>query len=118
MAGKGPRPWKLSEEESFASFTSRQHNFLYHLGRDESFKPYVTPGPDGNYPTWNKYYAANQTRSFLDTEHRLMAAQKAAQLAEMLGYIIQWVPHYLANDIIKSSTSISTIWQFIRKYYG
>ena len=36
----------------------------------------------------------------------------------MLGLITQWVPNYLANDIIKQSTSIDSICQFIRKYYG
>ena len=36
----------------------------------------------------------------------------------MLGLITQWVPHYLATDIVSNSTSMDSIWQAIRKYYG
>ena len=36
----------------------------------------------------------------------------------MLGYISQFVPHYLATDIVNNSTSLDSIWDTIRQYYG
>lgn len=42
-------------------------------------------------------------------ENALTAAQKLATLTHMLGLITQWVPHYLATDIMQNSTSIDSI---------
>ena len=116
---KAPKPWKLTEDESFSSFTSWQNNILYVLNQDDSFKRYLTPTSK-----WNKLTSADPHRGFADdgedirTAKRLTAQQKAANLNQMLGLISQWVPHYLSNDIVKNSTDMPSIWQFIRKYYG
>lgn len=118
MASKAPKQWKLTEDETFSSFTSWQHNLLYTLSQDPLFKPFLEPEA-----TWAKLTAGNPTRDLVaDTEGpviaRLTAAQKAANLTQMLGLISQWVPHYLASDITKSTTSMEGIWHSIRKYYG
>ena len=105
-SAKAPKPWKLTEEESFASYTSWQHNLIYTLSRDDDCKPFLKAGT-----TWNRLTSADPKRGIAD-------AAKAANLQQMLGLITQWVPHYLATDITNNSTSMDSIWQFIRKYYG
>lgn len=112
---KAPKQWKLTEDESFSSFTSWQHNLLYTLARDKEFAPFLKAGV-----TWDKYSANNPTRGFTDDTggSETTAVQKAANLAQMLGLVSQWVPHYLATDITKNCVSMDSIWQCIRKYYG
>ena len=115
MAVIGPKPWKLTEDESFASFTSWKHNLIYTLNRDDECKPFMQPGV-----TWQKLTSADPHRGLKDdTDTKgLKIDKKVANLQQMLGLITQWVPHYLATDITNNSTSIDSIWQFIRKYYG
>jgi hypothetical protein len=36
----------------------------------------------------------------------------------MLGFIAQYIPHFLTNDIVKRCTSLDGVWQKVRKYYG
>lgn len=112
---KAPKQWKLTEEESFSSFTSWQHNLIYTLARDKEFAPFLKQDV-----VWQKYSANNPTRGFSDDTEgaKTTGIQKAANLSQMLGLISQWVPHYLATDITKNCTSMDSIWQSIRKYYG
>ena len=114
MTAKAPKPWKLTEEESFSSFTSWKNNLLYTLNQDENFRPFLVPDS-----TWQKRTAANPNRGLTDdptdTPKRLTADQKVRNLTQMLGLISQWVPHYLAGDITNNSTNLESIWQFIRK---
>ena len=44
--------------------------------------------------------------------------EKLFNLTSMLGYISQFVPHYLSSDIVNNSTSINDIWAIICKYDG
>lgn len=111
---KAPKQWKLTEDESFSSFTSWQHNLIYTLARDKEFAPFLKAEI-----TWDKYAGNNLTRGFTDdADGGTTAVQKAANLTQMLGLISQWVPHYLATDITKNCTSMESIWQCVRKYYG
>ena len=103
MAAKAPKPWKLTEEESFASFTSWKHNLIYTLSRDDSCSPFLQQNVE-----WQKLTSGNPHRGFTDDadkDHGLTKLQKVAKLQQMLGLITQWVPHYLANDITNNSTS-------------
>ena len=115
MASKAPKPWKLTEEESLASFKSWQHNIVFNLSREDDFKPFLEPNV-----TWLKASESAPLRGFInDTEEGgKTAQQKVNSLQHMLGLLTQWVPHYLATDIISSSTGIESIWSIIRKYYG
>jgi hypothetical protein len=113
MASKAPKPWKLTEEESFPSFTSWQHNILYNLSCDENFNRFLQPNA-----RWTKVSAANPLRGLTNDVNGATATEKLHHLQQMLGLITQWVPHYLATDIVSNSTSMDSIWQFIRKYYG
>lgn len=113
MATKAPKPWKLTEDETFSSFTSWKNNLLYSLSQDDKFKPFL--GPDS---AWQKQTSTNPNRGFTDGTGSLSARQQSMNLSQMLGLISQWVPHYLTNDITKNSTGLESIWQFVRKYYG
>ena len=114
---KAPKPWKLTEDETFSSFTSWQNNLMYVLGQDDCFKPFLVTDV-----SWSKLTSSNPTRGFTDdpagTRNGLTAVQKAANLNQMLGLISQWVPPYLSNDITKNSTDLNSVWNFIRKYFG
>ena len=48
---------------------------------------------------------------------RKTAVQKKIIRERMLGLIAQFAPSLLRNEIIKCSTSLSWIWQIIRKHY-
>jgi len=110
---KAPKPWKLTEDETFSSFTSWQHNIIYTLSREKEFKPFLADDC-----TWLKDTNTTTNRGFQDDIDGLTGTQKAANLSQMLGLISQWIPHYLAADVSKNSTSLDGIWQAIRKYYG
>ena len=83
----GPKPWKLTEEESFSSFTSWKHNILYSLAQEPTFKPFLESGA-----TWERLTSDNPSRGFTDSDG-LTKEQKAANLDQMLGLITrgpQW----------------------------
>ena len=118
---KGPKPWKLTEEETLSSFTSWQQNILYTLNQDTCNQPFLKPeGPANTDATWEKLTSANPNRGFVDNggDDGTKKAQKVINLHMMLGYLSQFVPHYLASDIKNSSTSMDSIWHMIRSYYG
>ena len=112
---KSVKPWKLSEEETFASFTSWQQNMSYCLNLDKNCQPFLLPTS-----TWLKVSPANPFRGLNDDagENGLTKEQKLVNLTFMLGYISQFTPHYLSNDIIQNSTSMTDIWNLVRQYYG
>lgn len=107
------KPWKLTEEETFASYTSWQQNMLYCLNQDAANQPLLLS-------QWQKLTSNNPNRGFTNDagENGLTKEQKVYNLHLMLGYLSQFVPHYLSHDIQSNSTSIDSVWQFIRSYYG
>lgn len=108
------KPWKLTEEETFSSFTSWQHNMTYTLGQDATFAPFLKEGA-----VWGKLTSTKPTRDLQDDGgNGLKKEAKVTNLNCMLRYITQWIPHYLANDVEKNSTNIDSVWGFIRKYYS
>ena len=50
MVSKGPKPWKLTEEESITSYTSWQYNMEYTLSKEKDFKPFLC-----KEVTWQKH---------------------------------------------------------------
>ena len=110
------KPWKLTEDESFSSYRAWQHNMIYTLSQDSAFAPFLK----GNI-TWAKLTATAPHRGLQDDttgDRKLSKEEKVQNLNAMLRYITQWSPHYLANDIERNSTSIDSVWHFIRKYYS
>ena len=113
-----PKPWVLKEEgENITSFASWQSNIKYHLSLNNDFAPYIDPAF-----TWNKSSTANRGLTSDPTDvaaaQRKTAAQKNAQLEHMLGIIAQYAPSLIRNEIINRSTSLSWIWERIRRHYG
>ena len=110
-----PKQWVLKENENITSYANWQSNLLYHLSLCNEFAPYLES-------EWQKYGVA--ARGLLDdgedvdAASRKTAVQKTITLERMLGLVAQFAPSLLRNEIIKRSTSLSSIWQRIRKHYG
>ena len=114
MAGKlNQKQWKLTEHETFSSYSQWKHNLLTLLETDGNFAPFLAAGA-----TWAKKTVRNPLRGFVDDEEGLTAAEKVANLHRMLGVISQWVPVFLCTDIVDNSTSLDAVWRSVRKYYG
>ena len=112
-----PKQWILTENETITSFANWQSNMQYHLSLSNDFVPFLD-----STLTWMKASVPNRGLSNDDKEvaeaHQKTAVQKCIQLNRMLGLIAQFAPSLLRNDIIKKSTSLSWIWQRIRKHYS
>ena len=109
---KAPKPWKLTEEESFSSYTNWQTNIVYVLGQEDKFVPFLQADV-----SWLKRSDTQPNRG-LQQAGELTPAVRVNTLNQMLGLIAQWVPHYLTNDIVYNSTNLNDVWSKIRKYYG
>lgn len=112
---KAPKPWKLTEEETLSSYNAWKNNLLYYCKCDNDFNPFVQKDVK-----WTKVSPNNPTRGLTDdtTGAKTKAEQKMMNLERMLGFISQYVPHFLATDITENSTSMNSIWFTIRKYYN
>jgi hypothetical protein len=112
---RAPKPWKLSEEETLSSYNAWKNNLLYYCKCDDDFCPFVQRDAK-----WTKISPDSPTRGLVDdtTGAKLTAAKKLMHLERMLGFISQYVPHFLATDITENSTSMNSIWLTIRKYYN
>jgi len=118
MAVSSVKPWKLTEEETFSSFTSWQQNMLYCLNQEKNNTRFLlASSPDA---AWKKDTPTQSNRGFTNDadENGIKKEEKALNLRIMLGYLSQYVPHYLSTDIVTNSTSINSVWAMIRSYYG
>ena len=116
MAFRAPKQWTLTEKETITSFYDWQSNLNFHLSQTTEFIPFIDR-------EWAPKSATN--RGFtddgvevVDAAARKTAVQKCIVVERMLGLVAQFSPSLLRNDIIKRSTSLSWIWQRIRKYYS
>ena len=81
-----------------------------------NFAPFLLSGA-----TWEKKTKSNA--SFVDdtapipAESRKPAGQKVTLLELMLGQIANFCPVISRNTIIRSSTSVDSIWQLTRAHY-
>ena len=118
---RAPKPWNLTEDETYDSFKSWTSRVLYFVKQDPKFAPYLIIDPEP--ATWGKHTADNPTRGFvsdpdLNKEGALSAEDRVVRLEDMLGLISQFAPPLLANDIVYHSTSIESVWKRIKKYYN
>ena len=110
---------RLGENEDFTSFKAWQTSLKYSLRKDERFIRFLDGGE-----TWSvKSDNPADLRGLVDddatkTPQSLTAHEKLAHLQDFLTVICQFVPHFLSTKIIYSSTSINSIWQFVREYYS
>ena len=89
---------------------------LYNLSLCNEFAPFLEL-------EWGKQDITNRGLvddgdNITDAAARKTAVQKKIILERMLGLIAQFSPSLLRNDIIKRSTSLSWIWQRIRKHFN
>ena len=118
MASRALKPWRLTEEENICSFTSWQQHIIYVLNQDATNQPFfLTTSPDSK---WTKVSPTSPHRGLVDDaeDNGLKKEVKLLNLNTMLGFIAQFVLHYLSADITEGSTSVASIWQIIRQYYG
>ena len=115
MAFKPPKQWLLSENEDMNSFANWQSNMLYHLSLNNEFAPFLDS-------EWSKHSVTNRglqaDGNDVPAADRKTAVQKKIQLERKFGIIAQFVPSLLRNEIVKKSTSLSWIWQRLRKHYS
>ena len=90
---------------------------MYTLSLDSSFKPYLKNGV-----TWEKLTSVSPNRGFTDDGTDVTNPQrkedKVATLNLMLGQIANYATIISRNQIVKSSTSLTDIWDKIRQHYG
>ena len=116
---RAPKQWCLTKTETVNSFESWRQNLQYTLSLDPNFAHYLVEGT-----TWLKKTRAAPLRGLQDdadtvpAARRLTAQQKVAMLELMLGQIANYCPVISRNTIVKTSTSIESIWQAIRMHYG
>jgi len=109
MAAKALKQWALTEEETITSFETWKNNMIFTLSLDDTFAPFLKAGA-----TWRKKTKTSLFRGFTGVG----AANKAASLELMLGQIANFAPVISRNTIVKNSTSMNSIWEAIRLYYG
>ncbi len=89
----------------------------YNLSLNNNFAPFLEPAF-----VWLKKSVANRgltsDNDDIAENRRKTAAQKCIQLERMIGYIAQFSPSLLYNDIVNRSTSLEWIWKRIRKHYS
>ena len=107
---KSNKPYKLTEEENFASFSDWKNRLMYSLKRDDNFKQFLS---ETNPVTWEILTSQNPKRGFTGNT----ADDKVSHLNSMLGLIASYAPSFLATDIEKNCTSLEEVWQTIREYY-
>ena len=83
---------------------------LYTLGKDTDFAPFLKPDA-----SWQKLTATTPNRGLHDDvrDNGLKKEAKVQNLNNMFRRLCQWVPHYLASDILNESTCMESIWQVI-----
>ena len=109
MAAKALKQWSLTENETANTFEAWKNNLVFILSLEDKFTPFLQPDA-----SWGKKTKTNLSRGFTGKS----ATNRAATLDLMLGQIANFAPVISRNTIIKNSTSLKTIWDAIRLYYG
>ena len=102
---RAPKQWCLSKSETINSFDNWRQNLLYTLSLERNFAPFLAEG------------FANDGEDVAEAK-RLTAQQKVNFLELMLGQIANYCPIIARNTLVKNSTSIQSIWNTIRHYFG
>ena len=116
---RAPKQWTLSKRETITSYECWRQNLQYTLSLDANFAPFLL-----DQATWGKKTNASPLRDLHDDGDdtpgliKRTAQQKVAHLELMLGQIANFCPIISRNTIVKSSTSMNSIWQAIRLHFG
>lgn len=113
-SNRAPKQWSLT----ITSFEAWRQNLQYILSLDANFAPFLADDA-----SWQKK-SQGPMRGFTDdgedipASRRRTAQQKCTHLDLMLGQIANYCPVISRNTIVKTSTSIQSIWQNIRMHFG
>lgn len=116
---RAPKQWCLSKVETVNTYENWRQNLKYTLSLDPNFAQFLVEDCQ-----WGKKIKSAPLRGFTDdidtvpADKRKTAQQKVTLLELMLGQIANYCPIISRNTIIKTSTSIQSIWQVIRLHYG
>ena len=105
--------------DTITSFEAWKQNLQYSLLLNMNFAAFF-----GDNATWQKKSTTSPTRSFTNDDKdvpfasRRTAQQKCTHLELKLGQIENFCPVIFRNSIVKTPTSIQSIWKAIRMHYG
>ena len=112
-----PKQRTLTESESQTSFESWRESMIFHISLDNKSARFL---PSGDISSWT----IAEDRGFADDdegfnlETKMNKAAKAALLNILLGSIATYAP-VISHRFVKSqSTSLESIWDRLRSYYG
>ena len=109
MTATAQRQWALTENESNTTFEEWRTNLMSILSLEQAFTPFLQPDSK-----WGRKTKTSPLRGFHGTD----AAQQVATLETMLGLIANYAPVISRGTVVKSSTSLKSVWNAICLYYG
>ena len=118
-----PKQRPLTDHESQTTFESWRESMLFHISLSDKSTRFLSTG---DLKTWTT--SDTPDRGFTDdgesgtgnitTENRMNKAAKAALLNVVLGSIATYAPVISSRFIKNQSTSLDSIWNRLRGYYG
>ena len=99
----------MTENESNTTFEEWRTNLLSILSLEQAFTPFLQPDSK-----WGRKTKTSPLRGFHGTD----AAQQVATLETMLGLIVNYAPVISRGTVVKSSTSLKSVWNATCLYYG
>ena len=109
MSAKAQMQWTLTENESNTTLEAWIDKLICILSQEEIFTPFLRPDA-----TWGKKTRKSPFRGFTGPD----AANSSAILELMLLRIATCAPAVFYHTIVKNSTSLESIWQAMKRYYG
>ena len=109
MAATAQRQLALTENESNTTFEEWRTNLMSILSLEQAFTPFLQPDSK-----WGRKTKTSPLRGFHGTD----ATQQVATLETMLGLIANYAPVISRGTVVKSSTSLKSVWNAICLYYG
>ena len=109
MTAIAQRQWTLTENESNTTFEAWRTNLMSVLSLEQAFTPFLQPDAKCGRKT-----KTSPLRGFPGTD----AAQQVTTLETMLGLIANYASVVSRDNIVKSSTSLNSVWKVLQLYYG
>ena len=114
-----PKPRIVTSFETITTFEEWRHSLVHSLSSDPIFARFIDASV-----SWTRKSKSNPTKGFVDDsgmvpqESWLTSTQKVIFLELMLEYIARYTPVIAQCNIVRSSTSLSSLWQTLHQYYG
>ena len=102
------------ETRTITSYECWRQNLQYTLSLDANFAPFLVDQATNASPLRDLRDDGDDTPGLI----KRTAQQKVAHIELMLGQIANFCPIISRNTIVKTSTSMNSIWQAIRLHFG